>query len=99
MERRLDYYDPGPNVSIGTATLKLVGYLHGRDPNLQLLSTQQQKSVRVNQSEGLITALRGRSPNGGPETDVLLTVARPQGDFLHALCFAGAEFPAIPEDV
>jgi beta-barrel assembly-enhancing protease len=78
---KADYYDPGPNLSIGTATLKLVGYLHDRNPNIQVLATEQQKSVRVNQSEGLITPLRGISPTGAPEMDVLLTVARPQGVF------------------
>lgn len=85
----IDYFDPGPNMSIGTATLKLVGYLHDRDPNIQLRSAQDQRSVRVNESEGLITALRSTSPAGGPETDVLLTVARPQGLFY--MLFASPE--------
>ena len=76
-----DYFDPGPNMSIGTATLKLVAFLHDRDPNIQMLSSQQQKSIRVNNSEGLVTALHGTSPTGGPEMDVLLTVTRPQGVF------------------
>jgi beta-barrel assembly-enhancing protease len=88
-----DYYDPGPNLSVGTATLKLVGYLHERDPNLEWRSTQQQKSVRVNDSEGLITALRGKSPNGAPETDVLLTVARPQGLFFVLFVSPEQSFP------
>ena len=88
-----DYYDPGPNLSVATATLKLVGYLHDRDPNLQLLSTQQQKSIRVNDAEGLITALRGASPTGGAEMNVLLTVARPQGIFYMLFASPEKNFP------
>jgi len=89
----LDYYDAGANLSIGTATLKLIGYLHERDPNLQWLSTQQQRGIRVNQSEGLITALHGKGPSGGPETDVLLTVARPQGLFYILFAAPAQSFP------
>jgi len=76
-----DYYDPGPDMSIGTATLKLIAYLHERDPNLQWQSTQQQQSVRVNDSDALITGLHGASPSGARETDLLVTVTRPQGLF------------------
>jgi hypothetical protein len=90
---QVDYYDAGPNLSIGTATLKLIGYLHERDPNIQLLSTQQQRNIRVNDSEGIITALRGISPSGGPETVVLLTVARPQGVFYIVFTSPQQSFP------
>jgi predicted Zn-dependent protease len=88
-----DYYDPGPNMSIGTATLKLVSFLHDRDPNIQLSSSQQQKNIRVNDSEGLITALHGTSPAGGPEIDVLLTVTRPQGVFYMMFTSPEPNFP------
>jgi predicted Zn-dependent protease len=89
----LDYFNAGANLSVGTGTLKLIGYLHERDPNLQTPATLQQKSIRVNESEALITALRGKSPSGGPETDVLLTVGRPQGLFYILFASPEQNFP------
>jgi peptidase M48-like protein len=89
----MDYFDPGPNMSLGTGTLKLIAYLHERDPNLQWQSTQQQKSVRVGQSDGLVTALHGTSPSGAPEADVLVTVSRPQGLFWALFASPQQSFP------
>ncbi|MBV9507596.1 MAG: M48 family metalloprotease [Acidobacteriia bacterium] len=77
----LGYFQPdSKQMSLGTATLNLVNHLHNQDSSLQMTSTEQH-AVKVDGSDGLVSVLQARSPSLGPETYVLLTVARPQGLF------------------
>jgi beta-barrel assembly-enhancing protease len=89
----LSYYQPeSKDMSPGTATLSLVAHLHELDPTMQLTSTEQ-RSVRVDNADGLISTLRATSARLGVETVVLLTILRPEGVF-YALAIAPAgQFP------
>jgi beta-barrel assembly-enhancing protease len=83
----LSYFSPTfGRADLNTATLELISYLHADSPALQL-SASPQRNVRLNGAEGMLTWLVNRGPRGGPETDMLLTVIRPQGVF-YALCVA-----------
>ena len=44
-------------------------------------SSGQQRKVRVDGQNGLVTMLSSSSPYGGEEVDALLTVQRPEGLF------------------
>ncbi len=74
----LSYYQPQSRNLVG-ATRELVGQLQSLDRNLRV--SGQQRQVRVSGSNGIVTTLQGASPYGGTETDVILTVARPEGLF------------------
>jgi beta-barrel assembly-enhancing protease len=89
----LSYYQPeSTDMSLATATLSLVAHLHEQDPTMQLTSTGQ-RSVRVDNTDGLISTLRATSQRLGVETAVLLTLLRPEGVF-YALAIAPAgQFP------
>ena len=81
------YFSPPVGRSnIDTATLELVGYLHGDRPKLQLSPAPQQRA-RVDGAEALLTGLLNQSPYGGAETDLLVTVERPEGLFF-VICIA-----------
>jgi len=83
----LSYFSPTfGRADLNTATLELISYLHTDSPALQL-SAAPQRNVRLNGAEGMLTWLVNRGPRGGPETDLLLTLIRPQGVF-YALCVA-----------
>ncbi len=74
----LSYYQPQSRDLAG-ATNELVAQLHSLDRNLQPAGNQRR--VRVGGSDGIVTYLSGASPYGGAESDVVLTVARPEGLF------------------
>jgi hypothetical protein len=74
----LSYYQPQSRDLAG-ATNELVGQLQSLDRNLR--PAGRQRRVRVAGGNGIVTYLSGSSPYGGAETDVLLTVARPEGLF------------------
>ncbi|MBV8732874.1 MAG: M48 family metalloprotease [Acidobacteriia bacterium] len=83
----LSYFQPeSKQMSLGTATLSLVTRLHSQDPTIQLASPEQ-RSVKVNGSDGLVSLLQASSAKLGQEANVLLTVARPEGIF-YALSIA-----------
>ena len=71
---------------LGAGTLELIAFLHLDRPALQPTAAPQ-RNVRLNGADGLLTTLVNRSPQGGAEADVLLTVLRPQGVF-YVLCVA-----------
>lgn len=91
----LAYFSPAlGRADLNAATLELVGFLHGDSPALQL-SPAPQQNVRLNGTDGLLTSLFNRGPQGAPETDVLVTVMRPQGVF-YVLCVAPRpDFPRL----
>lgn len=74
----LSYFRPGQRDLTG-ATQELIGQLQQANPALQVSGGAN--AVNVGGSNGLIITLRGQSPYGGAERNVLLTVARPEGLF------------------
>lgn len=76
----LSYFfaDPGRS-SLGTATGDLIQRLHSEDPGLR--SSGAQKNVEADRQPAILTQFTSDSPAGGSETDLLLTVARPEGLF------------------
>jgi beta-barrel assembly-enhancing protease len=81
------YFQPeSQQISLRTATLSLVAHLHDQDSTIQLASTEQ-RPARVDGSEGLISFLEAKSSSLGVESNVLLTVTRPEGIF-YALAIA-----------
>ena len=74
----LSYYQPQSR-NLEGATRELIGQLQSLDRNLRV--SGQQRRTRVGGSNGIVTTLSGASPYGGTETDVILTVARPEGLF------------------
>ena len=69
------------------ATHELIDELQEMDPSLRVVGAPKQ--VNVNGNAGLVTILQGRSPYGGAERDVVLTVPRPNGLFY--MVFVGPE--------
>ncbi len=77
------------------ATDELIAHLHGGNPNMRLVSNVRRR-VRVEDSAGLVTTLSNSSPyQGQVETDVLLTVARPQGVFYMLFVAPRADFRSL----
>jgi hypothetical protein len=76
----LSYYRPRSGRSnLQGATHELIGQLQQVNPALRVAGNA--RNVRVQGNPGMIVNLAGRSPYGGAERNVLLTVARPQGLF------------------
>lgn len=76
----LSYYFPdSQNTSLQTATNDLIQRLRANNPGMQVRS--QSRSLRVSGSTALTTTLFSDSAFGGEETDVLVTVSRPEGVF------------------
>jgi hypothetical protein len=91
----LGYFQPDSSqMTLGTATLNLVTHLHEQDPSLQLTSAQQ-RSARIDGSDGLISVLVAKSPTLGLETNLLVTVARPQGLFYALSIAPQRQFPQL----
>ena len=57
-----------------------------QDSSIQLTSAQQ-KDIRLDGSEGLLSTLQSRLPSGEPQTNILVTINRSQGLF-YVLCMA-----------
>ena len=78
----VSYYFPESQTreDLQQATNELIQHLHGANPQMRVLGNSQRVSVDGNQ--GLATTLNSESPyQGRSETDLLLTVDRPQGLF------------------
>jgi len=76
----LSYFfaDPGRS-SLGDATDDLTQRLRTEDPDLR--QTGSRKAAEADKQPALIATFTGNSPFGGAETDMLVTVARPEGLF------------------
>jgi len=72
------FADPGRS-SLSDATDDLIKRLRAEDPGLR--QTGNQKRAEADKQAVLITQLVSDSPFGGTETDMLVTVARPEGLF------------------
>lgn len=76
----LSYFfaDPG-RASLNDATADLIQRLHTEDPAIK--QSGNQKRAEVDKQPALVTQFSSDSPFGGSETDMLVTVARPEGLF------------------
>jgi hypothetical protein len=84
----LSYFRPrSGRGNLQTATRELIGQLQEVNPALQVAGGS--RNVQVQGSPGMIVNLAGRSPYGGTERNVLLTVVRPEGLFY--MVFVGPE--------
>ena len=75
----MSYYRPRYRRDLLNATWELLQEMQEVNPNLRAAIAPRQ--VNVGGSPGLIVGLTGRSPYGGAEREMLLTVARPQEVF------------------
>ena len=76
----LSYYSPQEGrLNLAQATRDLIQRLRAQNPSMQV--TGNSRKANVDGSQALITMLESSSPFGGTETDVLVTVARPEGLF------------------
>ncbi len=72
------FADPG-RASLTDATTDLIRRLHTVDPGIR--ESGNQKSAETDKQPALMTQFTSNSPSGGSETDMLVTVARPEGLF------------------
>jgi Zn-dependent protease with chaperone function len=89
----LSYYKPQSSRNLRQATGELVRELQSANPSMR--ATGPSRSVQVNGSPGLVTTFSARSPQGGVERDVLLTVARPEGIFYMILVGPESSFAQL----
>jgi predicted Zn-dependent protease len=76
----VSYYFADPDrTPLRTATSDFIQQLHSEDSGLHETGTQKQ--IEVDNQPGLITQFTSKSAFGGTETDLLVTVARPEGLF------------------
>jgi hypothetical protein len=73
------YYPPSGRLDLRRSTQELIAQLGSINPNLRVSGNS--RALRVAGSPALLTPLSGASPYGGPEANLLLTVARPEGLF------------------
>jgi hypothetical protein len=73
------YYVPESRVDLRRATGEIIRDLQTANPSMRV--SRSSRAVRVNGQRGLTTTLTGRSPYGGPETNVLLTLPTQEGVF------------------
>lgn len=80
----LSYFFPEQNgQKLAQATSDLIHHLHAENPSMQ--ESGGQRRIRVAGNQGLQTQFTSQSPLGGAETDMLVTVSRPQGLFYMVL--------------
>jgi hypothetical protein len=89
----VSYYFPETQTSdLQQATDELIQHLHATNSNLRVASNSRRR-VTVEGSPGLVTTLTSDSPfQGQTETDVLLTLSRPQGLFYMIFIAPQADF-------
>ena len=80
-------FRPRFSPNLRNATFELIDELQEMDPSMRMSAAP--RAVTVSGAQGFVTQLVGRSPYGGAERDVVLTVARPQGVFY--MVFVGPE--------
>jgi hypothetical protein len=77
--------DPSDANALENATRQVLQNLQQSNPNMKI--TRQGEHLRLNGHPGLSTYLSNDSPAGGPETDWLITVLRPEG-LISFICVA-----------
>jgi hypothetical protein len=75
----INYFADPDRSSLSTATSDFIQQLHGEDSDLHESGTQKQ--IEVDKQPGLMVQFTSKSALGGSETDLLITVARPEGLF------------------
>jgi beta-barrel assembly-enhancing protease len=76
----VSYFFPDPNrSSLTVATGDLIKRLRTMDPGMR--ESASQKSIEAGKQPALLSQYSSDSPIGGNETDLLVTVARPEGLF------------------
>lgn len=80
-------YEPRYRTDLLNATWELVQQLQETRGDLRLTTAPQQR--QISGSPAMLVGLTGRSPYGGAERNILLTVARPEGLFY--IVFIGPE--------
>jgi beta-barrel assembly-enhancing protease len=75
----MGYFFPQGRTNLQNATRQVIQSLQASNPQMQVAGGARQ--VSVDGSQGLVTNMTSPSPYGGAETNVLLTVARPEGVF------------------
>lgn len=83
-------YKPRFSSDMLNGTYELVDELQEMDPAIRV--AQAPRQIRVQGSNAMVTELQGRSPYGGAERNVLLTVARPGGMYYLLLVGPQAQF-------
>jgi hypothetical protein len=83
----LSTYQPRFSRDVLNGTYELIDEMQEMDPAIRVVGAPRQ--VNVQGSPGLVTVLQSRSPYGGAEREVLLTVPRPSGMFY--MVFVGPE--------
>jgi hypothetical protein len=91
----VSYYTPQSSNDLVGGTQELIKRLQQSNPGIRVRSRARQ--VQVGGSPGLITTLSSQSPlgQGQSETDVLVTVARPEGLFYMVLVAPSNNFQQI----
>jgi hypothetical protein len=95
----VSYYFPESKKQSGLdrSTDDLIHQLHASNPSMRL-SSASRRSMRVESSPALVTTLMSDSPyQGQTETDVLLTVDRPQGLFYMMFIAPQSEYSGLRE--
>jgi Zn-dependent protease with chaperone function len=69
--------DPGDSNALNSGTRQVLQELQKANPSMKI--TRQGERLRLNGLPGLSTYLSNDSPAGGPETDWVITVLRPEG--------------------
>jgi len=77
--------DPSDGKALNTATTQVIQELQKSNPSMKI--TRQGEHLRLDGQPGLSSYLSNVSPAGGPETDWVVTVLRPQG-LLYFVCVA-----------
>ena len=72
------YQSQSGQIDLQQSTRELISQLESVNPKLH---ARNRRPVSVGGHAALLTTLSGTSPYGGPETDFLLTVVRPEGLF------------------
>ena len=83
----LSYYQPQSARNLDGATRELIQQLSSVNPGMR--PSGSQRRLTVSGRPALLTPLTAQSPYGGRETNMLLTVARPEGLFY--MVFVGPE--------
>ncbi len=86
------YFPESHSQDLQQASDELIHHLHAGNPSMRI-TTAPRRRITVEGSPGLVTTLASDSPyRGQTETDVLLTISRPQGLFYMIFIAPEADF-------
>jgi Zn-dependent protease with chaperone function len=90
----ISYYLPEPpDMDLQTATSDLIRRLRAANPGMEVRSPG--RKLKVDGSPALSTTLSSASAFGGDETDLLITVSRPEGIFYMVLIAPQRAYPQL----